>query len=238
MNSDLDNSKLQLKSVYGRRCLTECYPKGATYLHPVLLTGIKNDLEANCAVDPVHSSDPSYQKEYDMILADKCRLDDNALYKIPNELESILLTFYFNPRDFLSSIYDINSFDDAIYWTLENDHQPFDTILRVNNSAWKVYGISELSANVFEYYYSIGVEHWLKDYLKIIQDKYSFEIISDGNDDDMYDLLKEKYFSYDFFVKAIRRYVYKNLSAWDKIDKHYFKLKAFIFEQLIGEMEK
>ena len=171
INNDISKQKLPLKSINGRRCLTKCYSKGETYLHPILLTGVADRATNSCAIDPVHSKDPQYRRENDMIFADICKIEDNNIYQPPDELESMLSSFYFNPRDFLASIYGLHSFDQVIYWTLENDYLPFNTIKRVHNCSWKVFGnkIEELSTGVFEYYYDISKTYWLKDYVNIIQ---------------------------------------------------------------------
>lgn len=239
--------KLPLKSISGRRCLSKCYPKGATYLHPVLLTGVADNANNSCAIDPVHSKDPQYYREHDMILADKCRLDDNNIYQLPDELESMLLGFYFNPSDFLASIYGLHSFDQVIYWTLENDHFPFDTVKRVHNCAWKVFGykIEELSTTVLEYYFDIAKTHWLKDYANIIQNKYSFELttkeknnFSDTSDiSETYDIIYSKFFTYDFFVSTLKRYVYEYQDKWELFESHYGRIKKYILYQLIEHIE-
>ncbi len=146
-----------------------------------------------------------------MIYADTCRLEDNHIYQPPDELESLLLSFYFNPADFLTSIYDLHSFDQVIYWTLENNHLPFNTIKRVHNCAWKVYGsrMEEISSGVIDYYYDIAKLHWLKDYAKIIQNKYSFNFVTKQNfnninntQEEIYEILATKYFDYNFFQQT------------------------------------
>ena len=238
-------SKLPLKSINNRRCLTKCYPKDTTYLHPVFLTGIANIVNS-CATDPVYSKDRD-PKYYGLILSDTCRLEDNKIYQPPNELESILLSFYFNPHDFLVSIYGLYSFDQVIYWTLENDHLPFDTIKRVHNCAWKVFGnrIEELSASVLDYYYDIAKSHWLRDYVKVIQNKYSFDLITDketntditNTEEEIYDIIISKFFTDDFFATSIKRYVYEYQDKWELIHSHYGKLKNYIFQQLIDHIE-
>lgn len=238
--------KLPLKSIIGRRCLTKCYPKGQVYLHPILLTAIGERTNNSCAIDPVHSRDVQYHKLHDVIWADTCRLDDNKIYQPPDELESMLLSFYFNPRDFLSSIYDLHSFDQVIYWSLENDYLPFDTIKRVQNCAWKVYGdkIEEITNTVIEYYYNISKNYWLKDYAKIIQNDYSFDFvgnkpvgdIKDGTEG-IYDILYTKFYTWDFFVSAIKRYVYEYDDKWELIESHYANLKKYLFGQLIEHIE-
>lgn len=238
--------KLPLKSINNRRCLSKCYSKGETYLHPVILTEIIDRENNTCAVDPVHSKDPKYHREYDMIFADKCRPEDNKIYQPPNELESLLLSFYFNPNDFLINIYGLYSFDQVIYWTLENDHLPFDTIKRVHNCAWKVYGnkIEELSSGVMEYYFDISKTYWLKNYIKNIQNDYSFDFISKKSVNEVtdsfseiYNIIRSKYYTFDFFVNAIKRYIYEFQDKWELIDVHYGRIKKYIFNQLIESIE-
>lgn len=238
---------LPLKSINGRRCLTKCYPKGATYLHPVLLTGVIDNIANSCAIEPVHSKDPQYYREYEMIFADKCKLEDNKVFKPPDEIDSFLLSFYFNPRDFLDSIYGLHSFDEVIYWTISYDYLPFDTIKRVHNSAWKVFGnkIEELSNTVLEYYYDIAKEYWLRDYIKLIENNYSFNLVADtpspkiGNASDaMYQIINSKFFTYNFFVNAVKRFVYEYEDQWETIDSHYGMLKKFVFEKLVEQMDK
>lgn len=245
-------TKLPLKSINGRRCLTKCYPKGEVSVHPIILTGITLDTNNYCSIDPVYSKDPSLytqssaEKEFNMIFVDTCRLEDNKIYQPPDEKESFLLSFYFNPNDFLINLYNIHSFEEAIYWTLENDHLPFDTIRRVHNCAWKVHGnkIESLTSTVIDYYYNLAKEKWLRDYAKIIRNKYSFSFISDekiddlgSNLDNIYQIIATKFFSYSFFSQAIRRYVYQYQDEWEEIISHYGKLKNFIFNQLIDYLE-
>ena len=236
--------KLPLKSINGRRCLTKCYPKGATYLHPVLLTGVADTVANSCAIDPTHSKDPQYYREYDMILSDKCRLEDNKLSQPPNEIESILLSFYFNPSDFLASIYEINSFDQAIEWTYENPHLPFDTIKRVHNCAWKVFGNKDdLSNVVLEYYYEIAKTHWLHDYVKTIQNRYSFNLISDKNSNisntskEIYDIISSRFLTKNFFITTVKKFIYEYQDNWEQIDSYYRLLKHFVFTQLVKDIE-
>jgi len=257
-------NKLPLKSINGRRCLTKCNDKGDTYLHPIFLTGISSKFHDSCAIDPVYKQDPRYFKNiYNLLLTDTCRLEDNKIFLPPDEIESMLLTFYFNPSDFLENIYDLYSFDQVIYWTLENNHLPFDTIKRVHNSAWKAYGnkIEELSSVVLDYYYDIAKTHWLRDYTKIIQNKYSFNLTTttttttdDGGDgveekklrddkpvnvsDEIYNIISSKFLTYNFFIKSVKKYIYQYQDEWETIDSHYGKLKAFVFNQLIEYIEQ
>lgn len=259
LQTDMLN-KQTLHSVHGRRCLTKCYPKGTVYLHPTILTGYKDKLYDTCAIDPVYSKEEiaekqsTYEKEVGLIFIDKCNLDDNKIYEPPNELESILLSFYFNPTDFLNNIYNLHSFDQVIYWTLENDYLPFDTIKRVHNCAWKAFGsrLEEISNVVYEYYYEIAKDHWLWDYVKLIENNYSFNLVSSEDNgpisttddtkqetatNEIYKIILNKYFDYDFFVSSIKRYVYEYQDQWNLIESHYGMIKKFVFKQLVRRIE-
>lgn len=238
--------KLPLKSISGKRCLTKCYAKGTTYLHPILLTGVSEKTNDTCAVEPAHDREPKHDYEHSMIFSDKCKLEDNFKNKLPDEMESILLSFYFNARDFLTGIYDLHSFNQVIFWTLDNDHLPFHTIKRVHNCAWKVFGndINELSSDVLEYYFDISKDHWLKNYSRIIRNEYSFEFTSDkplyeisSGLQETYEILYSNFYTYGFFVNAIKKYVYEYQDKWDLIESHYNRIKKYIFNQLIRHIE-
>ena len=250
--------KLPLKSINNRRCLTKCYPKNEHYLHPTILTVIAAD-QNSCAIDP------TYSKNSNIIYNDICRLEDNKTYEPPNELESILLDFYFNPQDFLINMYNLYSFDQVIYWTLENDELPFDTIKRVHNCAWKAYGnkIENLSDYVLDYYYDLAKNHWMYDYIKLLRNKYSFNVTTneinfkldqdnrniksdlDTLDEnititllEIYNIIINKFFDYAFFAKIVKKYVNTYKDIWDSIESHYGKLKNFVYNELLMNIEK
>lgn len=244
------SSKLSLRSIHGRRCISKCYPKNGVYLHPLLLTTVKDPYHNSCAIEPVHSRDPRYVRENDMILADTCNLEDNKTHIEPDELESILLSFNFQPRDFLSGIYDLHTFDDVIYWTLENDYLPFGTIKRVHDCAWKVFGnnLTNLSTGVFEYYFDISQNYWLKDYVVLLENNFSFNFVKskgtpdtkDTQDtentsdtlDEIYHIVRGKFYTYEFFVNCVKKYVKQYQNIWEEIPSHYDNLKNYICECL------
>ncbi|AZL89316.1 hypothetical protein QKC54_gp0513 [Megavirus baoshan] len=235
-----DNNKLTLKSINGRKCLTKCYPSGNTYFHPILLTGVTEMSKNSCAIEPTHSKNPLYLRENDIIYADTCNIEDNETHILPDELESVLLSFYFNPGDFLSSIYDLHTFDDVIYWTLENDYLPFNTIKRIHNCAWKVFGsnIENLSSTVLEYYYDISKTYWLKDYSKILQNDISINLVADSNKDysnsnnEFNNIIESNIYTYDFFIDIVKKYINQNFKQWNIIKSHYDNLKNFIFTEI------
>nr|AEX62725.1 hypothetical protein mv_L520 [Moumouvirus Monve] len=238
-----ENNILPLRSINGRKCLTKCYPKGTTYFHPILLTGVAEISKDSCAIEPVHTKNPIYFRENDIIYADTCNLDDNKTHIIPNELESVLLSFYFNPGDFLSGIYNLHTFDDVIYWTLENDYLPFNTIKRVHDCAWKFFGpkFNNLSSTVLEYYYNISKTYWLREYSEKLQNNYSINLISDDNlktqdldnlSDEFYNIISAKIYNYNYFIELIKKYFDEFTDKWDMVKSHYTNLKKFIFEQI------
>jgi hypothetical protein len=228
-----------LKSTQGRTCVSKCHEKDVSYFHPVILSAISNKFRNSCAIYPVYVRNDMH--ELDMIFDDECRVEDNKDHQLPDELDSVLLSFNFNPKDFLVGVYDLKSFDDVIYWTLENKDLPFNTIKRVHNCAWKAYGnkFKYLSGEVLEYYYDLAKIHWLRDYINEIRKRYSFEItsrISPSNE--LYDVILNRYFDYDFFVQALKDYIENNAKQWDKIVSHYGGIKNFVFDKLIGLIDK
>lgn len=248
----MKSNNSNLKSIGGKRCLTRCYPKMDHYLHPVLLTGVYDNHRATCAVEPVHNKnvDEGVGAIFGTSLVDVCKLEDNELYKLPDELESVLLSFYFNPRDFLASVYELNSFNDVIYWTLDNSYLPIKTIRRVHNCAWKAYGTKEdeISGLVVEYYYQLAKDNWFKDYMKVIDRDFSFDLNKTDNklpsskieylseteiNKNLRDTILQKYFTYDFFLSIIRAYISENRERWDNIDSFYGEIKNFAFDELL-----
>ncbi|AAV50630.1 hypothetical protein [Acanthamoeba castellanii mimivirus] len=247
-NSNVE--KPPLKSIYGRKCVSKCYKKGDIYLHPLLLTGVFDPHNNSCAIEPIHSRDPRYFRENDMIFADICKLEDNLTHELPNELESILLSFNFHPSDFLSGVYDLHSFDDVIYWTLENDYLPFNTVKRVHDCAWKVFGnkFSGLSNGVLEYYFDISRTYWLKDYVGPMENNFSFNFASDRppnselNSSDtfgeIYGILYDKFYTYDLFVSFVKNYIKQYHDEWESIQSHYTNLKLFIYNNLVNYIDE
>jgi hypothetical protein len=244
----INTKNIPLKSLQGRRCLTKCYPKNMTFLHPVLLTGLKMNSDS-CATDPVYIKDGGLNIQQTVINenTDQCNLADNEIYKLPDELESFLLSYYFNPADFLSSFYNISSFDEAIIWSLENDYLPENTIRRVNNCAWKVFGQrpSELTDSVIDYYYSIALHYWIPSYVNIIEEKYSFTdtIIktpstksSTNTKSYIRRLITRKFFTKPFFAEALRQYVHDYHDKWDLIDDFLYQIEGYVFRRLINVM--
>lgn len=238
-----DDKKLSLKSIDGRKCLSKCYPKNFPYLHPILLTKIMNPNENSCAINPTFSTKPGYFKSQGMLLVDRCSLEDNQTHHLPNELDSILLSFYFNPRDFLESIYKLQSFDEVITWTRENNHLPFNTIKRVHNCAWRAFvdTAEGLTNNIIEFYYQIAIENWLRHYVNVIETEYSFDIITknptEKTNAEIYKILASKFLTYSFFTKNLKKYIYEFKDQWDTIDSHYGNIKNYIFTKLIETIQ-
>lgn len=227
-----NKSKKKLVSLSGRKCLTKCYPTGKHFLHPITLIPIANLKGPGCA---------TYNRlENDEILThDECNLDDNKLYEVPDELNTVLFDFHLASGDFLSEIYGINSFNDVINWTNNNNYLPFNTIKRVHNCAWKTYVNEDNhpSALVIQYYHEIAKTYWLKDYLIELKQNYSFDI-SEQNDDTLYELFAKKYFTYDFIFDSVQKYITTNINEWNNIKSHYLSLKKYIFSELITLIDK
>lgn len=244
---DIDNTifapEQELKSISGRKCLTKCYEKGKIFFHPISLVPTQSLYNGACATNPYYVDDDGILgglREYD-----KCRLEDNELSNPPDESAIILLSFTFDAKYFLNNFYGLKSFDQVIQWTLENDNLPYLTIYRIHNCAWKVYGknIDALTFKVLEYYYEKSKNDWLVYYTKILQSEYSFDIIKKENNNQssnfnqMYQLLLNNFYTYNFFVTSVKKYVYENQNIWDKIQSHYDRLKIYILNCLIKKLD-
>ncbi len=235
--SQLDE-KLPLRALNGDKCLTKCYPKEHPYLHPIILTKIRAPNKNSCAIDPKVGTE--YYYDYGI-----CRLEDNLTYKIPSEKESILLNFYFNPHEFLADIYDLHSFSEVINWTIENSLSHFETIKRVHNAAWKAYGskLENISEMVIRFYYGIAKNNWMKDYLDLIEKKYSFDILAISKTTRVdsifkaHDIIISNFFSEDFFAQIIKKYVDTFKDKWIQIESHYGNLKKFTYKCLIKNIQ-
>jgi len=246
----MEKDNIVLKSVNGRRCLTKCYPRDIPSIHPILLTKVTSKTTDYCSVDPVFTKIPqnnstiaTSEKEYNMIFIDKCNLNDNNIYQQPNEIDSLLLTFYFNPRDFLINIYNLYSFDSVVAWTISNSYLPFNTLLRINNCAWLAYGnkVDAMTDIVLKYYYDIAKNHWLLDYVKIIKNKYSFDFSSFKKyteNDNIYNIILDNFFDYNFFTSSIKKYIYENQKNWNDIEGHYIQIKKYIFKTVLKNIEE
>lgn len=235
----------ELKTINNRRCLTKCYDKGKVFFHPINLVPIKSNHKGVCATDPYYSGNNNNDPTGTLNLYDYCRLEDNETYNPPNESTLILLSFTFDPKYFLEYFYGLKSFDQVIRWTLENDNLPSLTIYRIHDCAWKVFGknIDALTYQVLEYYYEKSKNDWLKYYVDVIQNEYSFELIKDIDDklsekNQIYKLLLDNFYTYKFFVTCIKKYVFENQNTWGKNQSHFSNLKRYIRDCLIKKLEE
>ncbi len=230
--------KKELRSLNGRRCLTKCYEKGHKFFHPISLIAVTSMEDGTCATDPYY--DTNDMDSNILLMQDKCNIQDNATYIQPDESTTIFFSFNFDPDFFLSYFYSIKSFNDAINWTLENDHLPYWTIYRIHNCAWKVYGrdVNSLSIQVLEYYYEKTKSEWLIFYSDVFKKKISFNESTKETDTDseqsnleITKILQDMY-TYKFFVTTIKKYIYENQDKWDKIQSHYNKIRIFILDNI------
>jgi len=223
-----------LRSDNGRKCLSKCYSKEEKSVHPLLLVPLHSTLDGYCAIDPVFDKEAE-NFQSNLIYVDKCHVGDNGKYHTPNELNSLLFNFNFDPADFLSDFYHLKNFDDVIAWTLNHSYYPFDTIKRIHNCAWKVYGsnLESLTHIVINYYYSLAKESWLPDYLPEIENYFSFETRGESPEN----LIIEKYFSYAFFNYIIKSYILEKKSQWEIIESHFGQIKKYVLEKLIDAIK-
>jgi hypothetical protein len=236
----MEKKKRELTSVYGRRCLTKCYPKNTNYLHPVLLTTIKST-QNSCAVQPIYAERPDDKNvqmgNMNMLITDKCRLEDNEEAGPPSDLGIILLGYHFSAYDFLTKIYDLHSFREVISWTQDHPHIPGRTRVRIHECAWRVFGRDPegLEQSVLEYYYHFIREKWLPDYVREIVQNYALDLeLPPGEklEEQVLHILR-KQFTRPFFIDSIKNFIQKNWDIWNEIQDYGTQIKNFLQEQLI-----
>jgi hypothetical protein len=192
---------------------------------------------ATCAVEPAYNTDPestipSYRG---LTITDKCRIEDNEKYQLPNELESMLFGFFFDSQDFLFSTYGIRTFDSTIKWTLDNPQLPFGTIRRVHNCSWKIFG-TNLSGIVVDYYYDVAIENWLDNYILELEKQFSFDVESDTKSTTLKQFIMRTYFTKSFFSDTLRKFVKTYESDWDNIFNYYDMIKVFTYDELVKKV--
>lgn len=161
-----------------------------------------------------------------------------------NETEWMLLRReVVTPKMLLTYIYHLNTFEEVIKWTTENEKLPFNTILRVHDCAWKVYGISTESNLVIDFYYDLFMEHWIKDFILVIQSIYSIEVFKEKNKeykhDDIsyfYTILTESIMTYGDFARCVEHI--SNKTKYGIFDSPYYMLKQHILDNIISKLNK
>jgi len=236
MTDSVTEDKPPLLSVLGDKCLSKCYKKGEYIFHPRTLQ-IDKFNDSRCATEPRLVDD----QRGVFYRGTRCDLNDNATHRIPNE-QLVLLSYYFDPNFLLTYIYKLMTFNDVITWTNDNTHLPFNTIKRVHNCAWKIFGMKQdnITDIVLKYYYNIATKRWMDDYIGLLSTEFSFDIKYNISDDisSIKDIIIKKFFNYDFFVSIIVKYITVYHTSMVDIDSHYKKLKNFIYEQLHAVIKK
>lgn len=229
----MQTSKNPIKSIHGRKCLTKCQPRGTNFVHPIVLSNKIDYLNDICAIYPISIKNKTGDIETKD--NDECRLEDNYTNDLPNEIETLLLHFYFNSADFLGNIYDIYSFDDAIKWTMENSYLPKNTIKRVHNCAWKAFGSQGIhSASVFEYYYNLTKNKWIDSFIDLM----GSDILIPSEMPDPRKYVIETILPFGTFVGVIKQFVNDNKGRWTEIKSYPTELKNYVYAYLNEKIKK
>jgi hypothetical protein len=240
----IEKKKLPLQTTNKINCLTACYEHGKAYIHPVTLEKMVDPNDNTCAIVPVpreQVSKESVSKEPNVFVRrGTCRMEDNKIYHVPSEVESMLLHFYFDPYEFLTQIYDLHTFNQVINWTLDNNTLPPDTIKRVHNATWKIFGsdLENISELVIDFYYDMAKNNWIKDFIPNISAKYSFDILAGANTDpNIGNVIVANFFPKNFFVQIIKKYISLYKDDWTEIDSHYKNLKNFTYKCIMKNIK-
>lgn len=166
------------------------------------------------------------------------KIFSNTINLMKGELRNRFPESYLDSFDVLK-MYNLNSFDDVIQWTIDNDNLPFNTIKRIHNSAWKKNNnLNNLSENVFKYYFNISKNYWLKDYVKNLLKIYSFDLVGKKNEKiNLFYILQKKIYTYNFFTRTLKDYLKKNKKNWNSIESHYDDIKKNVYNRLVQHIE-
>jgi hypothetical protein len=262
----INTKKKILRSRDGDRCLTKCYKKGSIYVHPVALRKMLVVADSQCAINPVTLErsalenlgiGPQNINKYSAY----CNIEDNETHSIPNEIESMLASFYFSPIDFLSSIYNIKTFDDCIDWSTLNNKFPKRTIKRVHDCSWIIFGLKddEISDKVSEYYLDMFKKQWSKFAIRKLlknnnfMEKYNADLLDKnyiknnttdtGSDIDtdtdtdsfntMIQQIINKFYDNIYIKKQLLMYIDITRDNWYAIESHYDDIKNYILENFL-----
>lgn len=234
-----DSIKQRLRSINNKRCLTKCEPVNTPYLHPIIFAEVNDTKYNTCAIDPTYD-----QEENRVLQIDKCNLEDNDIFEIPDTLSSMFSGFNMSSKEFLSTLYNINSFEQAIYWMQDNEYLPLETLKRIQDASWRLYG-TNITNVVYEFYYKIALESWIPVYLIKISDKYKI-IVSDNDfiveegktkmTDSIKKIIINKYFTYEDFIKIVDKFIKSFSPVWPQ--SYYDEMRIYCFKYMVAKLKK
>lgn len=203
-------------ATFDRKCLTQCYPKNTPYVHPILLTVVAEKDKNSCAIEPVYNTHSHYEPTHQTIWANTCLLNENNDLTINDEINIMTTSFYFNDHDFLTSIYQLHSFEQIIDWTLQHTYLPLNTIKRVHNCGWRIFHskLNRSNTKVIDYYYHLSKTDWLFQHLK----ETTIENKSELNK--QLKIIQHAY-TLRTFYSLLKKYMNENQKNWNDIVSHY-----------------
>jgi hypothetical protein len=183
--NDKINEKDKVKEKYplsinNQQCLTPCYYKNTTVIHPHTLDAVRNIDHSFCPVSAFTMRDP-VTKQYSIHTVDRC-IAPTARETRVDELfsESIIVPhFNFSSDFFVKVYYGILSLDDLLMWLDSHKNDPYRTKERVFNNGMIVYGeqLTIIDHRIVHHVNDIMMEKLpkiykhLKKYITIVDDK-------------------------------------------------------------------
>jgi len=192
-------------------CIGPCVPAGIGYLHPILLKFIISNEGATCPTNLFLLEDGSIGS------AGYCDNADCDNFNLSDMMaNSVIPSIGMEPKVFLSLIYNIKSFEDAIEWIDSNNNNVYDTYNRILDCAWLVYikEIPNIKIPFIEFYRKFTKKYWTEYILqktKITNNEFN-KLFDD-------DLIMEK-IVYNSFRKLLYEYSGKEIQYNQKMKKH------------------
>lgn len=233
------------KSINNRQCIGPCYPKNMPIVHPhTMLTWQGPPGVSICPVIP-------YEEDGEWKQFDVCHTKEKKFDR--SELETHLLTpeFTFTDRHFLSTYYQIDSFEALLKYLKRRPSLPYPTAARLLNSGWRAYGslVDPKDTNLLTIYIRLLKERSiptlfpiLNPYLKVVDSRVSFaKPVSKPSTDyrkEKINYLIDRLFNHHIFGRFFDYYTTEYEGRWTQVTKHQREIEQHLGRFLIRVIEE
>lgn len=228
----MDKKKIKSKypkSINNYSCIGPCYFPNTIVKHPVFLEQFTDENKPFCPTQEFQIENEITGKKEKKI-HDVCK-DPSHKEDITTIESLVILQSGFTKDIFLSTYYDINSFDDAVEWIQNNSFTSTDTRTRIINAALNIYGddMDFINEDFIIFYIEYIKEKEIKNIYKNIHTNIGVlnnEIFIVKNKDNKlgYNDLKIERINY-----VVQKFITKN--EIKKFFSRFFEKKKKIFEE-------
>lgn len=226
-------------SINNQQCVGPCYSSNKVILHPITLNYLTSK-EPFCPTLRWYDEKDHQYKNADacLIPSDNSEMDQEQL-----DINLVVPTFYFNCEYFLKAYYDIYSFENATEWITNNSSDPIQTLLRIINCSWRVFGpdIDLMNDQLINFYLMVIKKVWIKDiypkiskYIYVDEKNKNIYLKENNTKEDHGDktnqiekinFFNKKFNSNQIIFNVLKSYVEENKQNWNDIINHNKNIK-------------